>query len=290
MRLLVVVVLACGASSCFREEEIPACEWICVGDADCERECDYVEEPDCDPQRKYDDAYALCIDQCSTGSSERGTACASTLDDYATCVDAQTCEGHQSCDEREGDRYYEQCVGEAGDLSCFTVCAGLEVGCFPWETFGIRQDCESTCGSAASELSCMDALFALDTCMGGVAGAGYSCAPLDASCEGPAMAVEEACDGFDTATPSSEEQAFCSGIAESRCACDGWTMDDDPVECLDREKNRCGYELGRGDGCGDAMDAFRVCMDGVDECSRENLVASCEPEWGAWDSACVTGE
>lgn len=289
MRLLPILLLASCASSCGNKEEIPACEWICVGEADCARECDYDEEPDCDPQQNYDDAYARCIDQCSAGAPERGATCAATLEEYATCVDAQTCEGHQSCDDRESDAYYEQCVAEPGDLSCFTVCAGLEVGCFPWETFGVHQECEATCGSAASELACMDALFALDTCMGENGGAGYSCAPLDGACEGRATAVEQACDGLDAAAPSSDEHAFCEGIAESRCACEGWAFDEDAEVCLAREKNRCGYELGRGDTCQEAMDAFRVCMDGVDECSRPNLLEACESAWEAWDLACVIG-
>lgn len=286
MRLLLLLLLSC-ASSCGKEEEIPDCEWICVGDADCQRECDYEEEPDCDPEQKYAEAYTLCMNQCSTGSSERGATCASTLDDYVGCVDAQTCEGHQSCDH-EPDAWYEQCVGDPGDLSCFTVCAGLEVGCLPWETFGVRDDCEATCGSAATELGCMDALFALDTCMSEHGGAGYACDPLDAACEGPASDVEQACEGLDAATPSAEEQAFCEGIAQSRCACEGWTFDDDAEVCLVREANRCGYELGRGETCREAMDTFRVCMDGVDACSRENLVATCGTEWDAWDGACVS--
>lgn len=285
MRLVFLALLVACVGG---DPEPRGCELVCKVEADCSKACDPEEDgPDCSEQEKYDEAYAACRITCDAGLAERDATCAAAIDGYDACVDGPACGDGVGC-EVEGSVYYERCVGQPGDLSCFSVCTGLEVGCLPYEDFGLRggDDCQVQCASSAVDTTCMDVLFTFDSCLSDEGGAGYACS-VDAACIDEAAAVEDTCDAFEEVPEDSAEHTFCAAVAPNQCACGLWTEPPAPG-CEEQAENRCVFDLGWGAACRDAIEAFDGCLQGLDECTRDVMSAECITEWTAWNDACHT--
>lgn len=281
-------LFAASAAGCHTHAPAqPACDVICKVEADCSKVCDPVEDPpDCSEAEKYREAYDSCRAVCDGGLTDRGAPCDAAVDAYSACIDGPVCGDQSGCDI-EGGVYHERCVGQPGDISCFSVCSGLEIGCVPYESLGVRggDDCETVCAESAEDSVCMNSLFVFDECLDDHSGSGYSCTPEESACDDEIADVEGTCDAFEEVTGTPADRAFCAPVADTQCACAFWS---DPAEptCEEQAENECVYELGWGLACRDAIEAFAACMESLDVCTRETVRELCIDEWLAWNDAC----
>ncbi|MCA9580931.1 MAG: hypothetical protein KC416_03995 [Myxococcales bacterium] len=256
------------------------CSAVCEYVAECSKACDPSEEPSCDEEKNYQEALGRCTSECEAGLGERGATCEASYVDYKTCLEGRTCEddGLGAC-PHESRQYHELCVGQPGDLVCAPFCSELEVGCTPYAVFDIRgAGCEATCGDAAKDLSCLEALYLLDECE---EPSGYSCEPISDDCLAEAQGAAEACD-WKSVTADMDEVTFCEKASEAQCDCGLWPAGD----CQALATQRCLYSLGFGADCKAATEAFDECIGDIMACDRDALRDSCKPEWDAYAMAC----
>lgn len=284
MKWLLLLALAPLAPGCDLEADAPAspCPTLCRATAECDRFCDPVEEPGCDPDRKYREALARCMNTCQPAFETRSETCPVVAGRYAECVDGRSCGDQSSACGLEQLRYHEVCLDEPGSLVCPQFCAEIATGCLPFEWFGMRSPaCEATCGMGALDPSCREAHYALATC--GEAH-GYACEPIDGRCTALAQAVEAECEPWISVEPEPAEVAFCADVAPSFCRCGIWEPGD---TCALRAERRCLFELGRGAACRERTEAFAGCLEALDPCDRDAARAHCLPLWEAWTATCA---
>lgn len=270
------------APGCGDDEGVGAdpCDRLCTYEATCFSPCDPDEEPECDPEARYDQIYADCTAACGAGQEERAD-CAGAAQGYADCVHGRSC-GADELDECAEDarRYDELCVSQPGAQVCPMFCTELAVGCTPYPTFGLRgAGCEGQCKIAAAELDCLEALYGFDACS---AGSGYACHPLPDDCDDEVAEVQELCEGMAGSSADPDELELCEAIATEQCRCGLWEASD----CATLAGNRCLFELGYGASCKSAIEAFDACMQALPTCDRDALHDQCLPEWEAYDAAC----
>ncbi|MEZ4254981.1 MAG: hypothetical protein R3A78_04580 [Polyangiales bacterium] len=261
-----------------RAEHFATCDRLCAHNAECDNDCNFDEDPNCDEEELYDQLYQACDGDCREGLSLRPEPCVAATSDFAGCAVGDACGDVCSHEERS---YLEQCVFHPGFLVCENVCAELEIGCIPYETIGLRgASCKVNCEAPAQDIDCLNALYELDECSPDLA---YGCEPISDACLLKVANVVEKCDSLETATLDTDEVSACQSFATQQCACNFWFEIDD---CELRSERRCLFALGRGSVCADAIDAFQTCMESVETCSRETLRDECEAEWNAYSAAC----
>lgn len=275
--LLALLGFGCGDDS---DGAPDPCDGLCGYEATCFSPCDPDEGPDCDPEERYDRIFAECTSECQAGMRER-PECPSAAEGYAGCTEGRACGAADldACAE-DSRRYEELCVSRPGALVCPSFCAELEVGCTPYEYFGVRgPGCTESCESATEDLECLEALYQFDFCSPGT---GYACEPLAGSCDEAVSLVQTHCEGLQPVTPDPDEESFCADVAGEQCRCALWTSPD----CAVLASNRCQFNLGFGEDCRGATVAFDACMRALPECDRDALRDACLDEWTAYDAAC----
>jgi hypothetical protein len=276
--LLAAAIGGCESKPVTSDDLCPA---LCAHEADCAADCDLIEDPSCDVDELYDAYFAQCSSECDDGTVMRDN-CPAAAAQLVECLDGQlTCSKEAGrCDE-ERRRYHEQCVSSPGAETCPTFCSEIEVGCTPHETFGVWEDCEEVCASAARTLPCLEALYDFDACK---TSRGYACSPLPASCEDEVNAVQESCPELQPIASDPTDVAFCESLAPEQCECGLWG---ESADCEELAANRCRYNLGRrADTCRESLTAFDACMRDIDSCDRDALRDACTEPWNAYDAAC----
>ena len=257
------------------------CHALCTVDADCSKACDYNEEPDCSEQTNFEMFYNQCMDSCEGGEANEHGACPDAARRYAECQGGKLCEMSNG-DQCQADRrrYTELCAQEPGWMVCTSFCAGLEMGCLPYERVGFRgKGCREACMAAAADLECLDAHYRLDVCMGTKV---YACGPVGDTCEQELELLYSKCDEWESEEGVAGERKTCAEYAALGCGCDLYTG----LNCLELSTERCLYQLGLGTECAGAGEAFYDCMSEIDDCSRDLLRDTCLPVWEVWEDAC----
>jgi hypothetical protein len=265
------------------EGEPEDCDVVCEYVATIEGECDFVEEPDCDPDERLRSAREQCDGECAGGLSRE--ACPNAVATYADCVDADAHDGECAIAVA---RYEELCLQTPGAITCSMFCVPIEIGCLSYEAFGYRGDaCEAECQQAAEDETCREAQYDLVLCEAESSGAGYACGRLTPTCLAVAADVDDACATWTATTADPLEAAQCEGFAEAACGCGlfGTSGGVDP-NCLPIARDRCLFDLGRDAGCAAASDTFVTCMNGIVTCTRDALRDACLDEWDTWSSTC----
>lgn len=260
------------------------CERICDWETACYGVCDFVEDPECDPEETAQDYREACLDACHGGTVD-GRDCGGA-EQWVDCLDRMAC-GEQpttACEVAEM-RYHEVCLGIPGDRVCDYFCTEIENGCTAWEEFGYRgHDCVATCAGAAQDPDCREAHYAYDACSPGTR---FACQLENDSCDAEVAGLIDACDAWSPGTPIPAENVACDVIAAHQCACGLRQPDED---CVAVSANRCRFHLGLGPACVDALNAFDLCMIAIQDCDRDKLRELCLPEWDAWYAECVIGQ
>lgn len=263
------------------------CVRLCADIARCEAVCDPEGGPGCDTETKYREAKDRCLEECKLGAATRGETCVATHEAYAACVTRHGCveQVTGACDD-DWQRYFERCIGQPGDLSCFHFCAALDVGCLPYDEVGFRGDgCARACLDAAAELSCADAHHAVQQCMARAGGLGFACQPFASSCTSELEQLRAVCPTWQQVDTDPEEVALCANAAARQCACGLW-FEPDVATCNTLAHARCLYTLGLGDTCAASIGDFDTCLASLATCTRADAQRSCTDTWEAWVLAC----